>query len=333
MIKNIFKASFLTTLLYSSLYCASDYVPIYNIFKNLTYEDSKNSITAGANTATAKGYAALGSNPAGLSTNYNATVYLKTLVAGDITNSDGVTKDIETGKFALGAIYDSYAVEVAPDNYLLFGAAYGRESIYGLFSIGFSYKSDQTKLGDVDQTQGDNIDKIESATGDYLTYGLMWQKTFLTGEDFYAFYFGYSYKNSGLNTSNKDVNLPYRSASRRNIGLGFETNVYDTTILFTLDFANEFFQTADTQGKKPSASSTAIGVKWMIGHKFAIGLGQNSQTFSDSLITDIQTSGLGIEYGIWDFHIMPSFTNRITNTKDGEYSQENAAHIDLAYTF
>jgi len=330
--KNIFKALILSSLFFNSV-CFSDLVPIKNNYKNLTYEDSKNSIMGGATTATAKGYAALSSNPAGLSSNYNLTVYLKALVFGEIIHSsDNTSDDIEPGNnIALGFLYDSYAIEIAPDNYISFGAAYGYESIYGLFSAGFSYKLDQTQLGNGDESQGDDIDKIASATGDYLTFGLMWQKTFLTGEDFYAFYFGYSYKNSGLNESNSDT-LYYRTASRRKIGLGFETNIFDTSLLFTYDIANDFFQTADTEGKKPSASSAAIGVKWMIGHKFAVGFGQNSQTYTDSQNTEIQTLGLGVEYGIWGVHIMPSFTNTVLSdvTEETEY---NALHLDLAFTF
>lgn len=324
------KTLLLITLLFSSLY--SEPVPIYNIFKNLTYENSKNSILGGATTATAKGYAALSSNPAGLSSNYNFSAYLKTIV-GETIDVDGTvlsefSPDYNSG---IGLVYDSYALEIAPNNYLTLGAAYGHESIYGLFSVGFSYKIDQTTLGNDDTSQGDDINKIYSATGNYITYGLMWQKTFLDEEDFYSFYFGYSYKNSGLNNSN--VNLPYRSASRRNIGIGLETNIYDNSILFTLDFANEFFQTPDSKGNKPSSTTTAIGVKWMISHKFAIGLGQSSQTFSENEIADIETSALGIEWGIWGMHIMPSFTNMIANTEDGPFIEERAMHLDVAFTF
>jgi len=307
-------------------------VPKYNGYENITYNNSKNVILGGATTATAKGYSALSSNPAGLSTNYNATVYLKTIVgsATVIYQNTENKYDIDAGEhIAIGVLYDSFAVEYKNGNYLSAGGAYGYEHQYGLFSIGASYTLDQTDLNGNDIEKGNKIDKIASATGNYLTWGVMWQKTFIDEDDFYAIYVGYSYKNSGRADAIKDSNIVFTSPSKRKMGIGLETNLFDTSVLLTYDIVNEFWQTSKV---REDMSGTAYGVKWMVGHKFSIGTGIYNQTYNNSKLQDSKTTSVGIEWGFLGMHLMPSFTKRVTNYDVGSFEDE-AIHLDLAFTF
>lgn len=331
MIKHTFKILMLFFLAANSVY--GELVPKYNSYTSLTYDSAKNAILGGATTATAKGYAALNSNPAGLSTNYNATLYFKT-VAGTTYGTTDTASDVELASIdpgeqvSAGIMYDSFAVEYKVDNYIAAGGAYGLESVYGLFSLGISYTADQTDFNTIAMEES-TIDKVQAATGDYLSYGFMWQKTFLDEEDFYALYFGYSYKNSGQADSRDGESTIITSPSRRKIGFGLETNMFDTSLLVTMDIINEFWQTASVE---EDMSGIAYGVKWMIGHKFAIGGGLYTQTFSNSRLIDGETIGVGIEWGFLGMHIMPSYTMRTINYDMGSFDDE-AFHLDVALTF
>ena len=199
MIKSSLKTLTLVALVSTAINAADltdEQIALYKGYINSTFDSAKNSIMGGATTATAKGYSAMLSNPAGLSTNYNAAIYAR-IIGGSITDSDDNSlPDIDPGDHAaLGVLYDSFGVEYKVDDHIIGAGAYGYESEYGLFSVGASYLVDQT---DLTKRNDSPVQDDEFATGDYLTYGIMWQKSFIDEEDFYALYFGMSHKNSGL---------------------------------------------------------------------------------------------------------------------------------------
>lgn len=324
MIRTSLKALVITTLISSILYAADDTV-IYKGYLNITYDSSKNSIMAGSTTATAKGYSAMGSNPAGLSTNHNAAIYARAIELEVSDEQDKViTKNSPTP--AIGVLYDSFGVEVKKDNYALGGAAYGYESGYGLFSFGVSYLYDMT---DLTQKSTSVDQKDEFATGNYITYGAMWQKSFIDDEDFYAIYLGYSHKNSSQYSGDNNVEITPISPSRSSFGLGLETNAYDTAVLFTYDYTTEYWQSVSE-----TLSGSAYGLKWMINQKFAVAGGMKNQVFSGSILKDIKTNGAGFEFGFLGLHTVIGVTERIANYQNGEqYLKETAVHIDAALTF
>ncbi|MCW9026121.1 MAG: hypothetical protein OQJ77_02285, partial [Thiovulaceae bacterium] len=116
--------------------------------------------------------------------------------------------------------------------------------------------------------------------------------------------------------------------SRTSYGIGLETNMFNGSILLTYDISEEFWNSSSE-----TLSSTAYGIKWMLGHKFAIGGGINSQTFAGSTLKDIETIGIGIEWGFLGMHLLPSYTQRTVNSSTGVYIDEEALHLDLAFTF
>ncbi len=310
----------------STLLGAADSSILYKGYFNKSYLDAKNSIMAGATTATAKGYSAMQSNPAGLSTNHNIVVYTRA-VAVNTTDSDGtqVGGTDPADHISIGGLYDSFGLEYKVDDYAVGGFAYGYESNYGLFSVGVSYLSDMTNitLKAVQPNQKD-----EFATGDYLSYGLMWQKSFIGLEDYLAVYVGASHKNSGQYTGEMNGLIIPVSASRTNYGLGLETNVFSGSILVTLDMSNEYWQSVDE-----TLSGTSLGFKWLFGDKFGIGAGMSTQTFSGSVFSDIQTIGTGVEFGFLLMHMNLGATHRIVNDTEGLYLQEDAVHLDVAVAF
>ena len=325
MINKIIIILALSIVSFSSLY-AEDSI-LYKGYINLSYDSAKNSILGGSTTATAKGYSSILSNPAGLSTNYNIAVYTKT-VMGSTTDSDNKEVYVANAAdhIAVGALYDSFGVEYKLDDYIVGGGAYGYESKYGLFSIGLSYLVDQTDLSQKDT--GSAVQRDEFATGDYITYGLMWQKSFIDLDDYYSVYVGLSHKNSGKYTGAGNPNIVPVSASKTSYGLGFETNVFTTSVLVTLDMSNEYWQSVGE-----TLSGLSYGVKWMMGDKFALGVGLNSQTFSGAILKDIQTAGVGVEFGFWKIHTLAAFTQRTVNDNNGVYLTQQAAHLDLAFAF
>lgn len=316
----------IAVLLLFSVELFSETSILYKGYFNKSYADAKNSIMAGATTATAKGYSAMLSNPAGLSTNYNIVLYTRT-VAMNSTDSDGVDlpSTNPADHISAGALYDSFGLEYKVDDYFIAAGAYGFESNYGLFSIGVSYLSDQTNITLKADSQNQND---EFATGDYLSYGLMWQKTFVGLDDYYAIYVGLSHKNSGQYTGEINTNIIPVSASRTNYGIGFETNLGSGSILVTLDMSNEYWQSVSE-----TLSGMSYGLKWLIGEKFAIGAGMSNQTFSGSVFSDIQTIGTGVEFGFLGIHTNIGATQRSINDANGVYLEELSAHLDIALAF
>ena len=324
MLKTTLKSLAILLLMNGSLYSGT--IPLYNGYLNMTYMNAKNAMMANATTATTKGYAAMLSNPAGLSTNYNATLYVRS-VTGTVTDSDGTTlPDIKLNdQFSVGLLYDSFGIEAKSDDYLIGGAAYGYETRYGLFSVGLSYLYDSTDL-----TQKDikAVQTEQFATGNYSSYGFMWQKSFIDEEDFYAIYLGYSHKNSGKYTGGSNSTVIPASPSKTSYGIGLETNIFDTTLLVTYDKSTEYWQSIDDE-----LIGTAYGLKWMINQKFAIAGGANIQTFSTSTLKDIQTAGIGIEFGFLGIQTETAFTHRVVNGTQDVYLTEDALHLDVALTF
>ena len=104
--------------------------------------------------------------------------------------------------------------------------------------------------------------------------------------------------------------------------------MFDTSVLFTLDISEEYWQSVSE-----TLSGTSYGAKWMISQKLAIAGGMNNQTFSGSILKDIQTIGLGLEFGFLGFHTNTAFTQREVNDNSGVYLTEQALHLDVAFTF
>ncbi len=324
MLQRTFKNSLLLSLFVTAVNAAP--VAVYDNWLNSSLSASKNSITAGATTATAKGYSAILSNPAGLSTNANITLYTKTIT---YTREDDEGKEIKEfnpeDNIAAGALYSSFGVEYKMDDYVAFGAAYGYETKYGLFSLGISYLMDQT---DLTQRGGTAVATEDYATGDYSTVGVMWQKSFLDEDDFYAIYIGVSSKGYGVYDGDNynDTTTVYTSPKKLSYGIGLETNIFDTSLLFTTDMFEE-------EGQNLKLSGMSHGLKWLIGEKFALGAGISNQSFSEGILTDIETVGAGVEFGFLIMHFNVSATQRTVESASGVYLKEVAGHLDLAFTF
>ncbi len=320
--KNLSKIALLM-LVADSLFATP--VLLYKNYLNQSFDSSKNSIMAGATTATAKGYSAILSNPAGLSSNENITIYLRTTTTN---REDADAKPIvETNlgdQASIGFLYDYFALELKPDDYITGGAAYGYESQYGLFSAGVSYLSDIT-----DRDDSSNLGDDEYATGDYGTVGLMWQKSFIDENNFYAIYFGISKKMSGQHEGSGNERVIPISPEKLSFGLGLETNVFDTSVLFTLDSSEESWKSSPE-----TLSSTAFGIKWLIGEKFAIGGGMNTQTYSGGKLDGIDTFGAGVEFGFSIFHFNIAGLSRTVNDENNDvYLTEESIHLDVAFVF
>lgn len=325
MIKENLKILALLALIATSI--KAEDVIINNHYFNASYDSAKNSILGGATTATAKGYSAMSSNPAGLSTNYNTTVYVRTIIGDTLDEEDiAVTSSEPADHLAIGALYNSFGLEYKTDDHIVAGGGYGYESKYGLFSAGISILIDLTNLAEKENSP---VQRDEFATGDYLTYGLMWQKSFVGLDRYYALYFGLSHKNSGKYAGDTNTaNVFPVSPSRTSYGFGFETNLDTSSILFTLDMSNEYWQSVSE-----SLSGVGYGIKWLIDENLAVGIGVNEKVFSGSILKDIQTNALGVEYGINGVHLNIGYTNRIINDDTGVYLTDNAVHLDIAYTF
>jgi len=316
-----------TALLLSTALYGGESMLVYNNFMNLGLADAKNAIMGGATTATAKGYSAILSNPAGLATNHNITIYTKTVYVDRQSESGGETiKEFKPeNQIAVGGLYDYLAVEYKLDDYVAGGFGYGLESDYGLFSLGISYLSDLTDITKLDET-ADN----EFATGDYMTLGFMWQKTFLSSEDFYTVYFGVSQKASGEYSGSKDVNMALISPEKLSYGLGLETNIFSTSVLVTVDSYSKSFKSTSA-----SADGLAYGVKWMLWEKFAIAGGMCNETYSSAGDLDsVDSFGGGVEFGFWWFHFNASYLNRAVTFKDNAKNlKEDSMHLDISMVF
>jgi len=305
-------------------------------YSTMSYANSKESILAGATTATAKGYNALLTNPAGLSTNECWAIYARTAIVQKKTGeSDRVDEDqiilsenAASEYIAGGVIFDSFAIETRPSDYIAGGYGFGIESQWGLFSFGMSIYQDQTDMV-IDTEIGPTFDQNnEFAMGDHYNFGFMWQKTFLSPDDFYGFYFGVSYKTSGKNETKSEYIIS--SPKEMGIGIGFSTNFIGTTLMVTSDYKKEEWDSINE-----TLTGIAVGIKWMIFEGFAIGTGINKQTFDGSSTFDtIDTMAFGIELNIWKIGTNISVMRKDINALDGStYLEEDSAHVDLYITF
>lgn len=311
-------ARFITILSLSFLSLFGDSALLYKYFINQSFYDAKNAITVGATSATAKGYMALTSNPAGLSSNKNISLYARTTYVDRKVSEN--SKEFKPGnQIAGGLLYDFIGIEYKNSDYATLGAAYGFESKYGLFSLGASYTKDLT-----DVTVKDETGDYTFATGDFYTAGLMWQKTFISADSFYTIYFGVYQKASSNYTGTNDKNIIPLSPKKLSYGIGLETNLYSTSILLTVDKYSESFKSSPD-----TLDGLAYGLKWHIFEKLGIGAGYANET-TNTALGDIKTVGAGIETGFWIFHINVAATNRKIDNMNFE---ENGVHLDIATVF
>ena len=324
--KNLSKI-FLLPLMIDSLY--ADEI-LYNNYLNISQDSSKNAIMVGATTATAKGYSAILSNPAGLSTNANIAIYTKTTQTDkniDKTTTIGSTQF--DNQISTGILYDSFALEYKLEDYVALGGAYGLESRYGLFSVGASYLFDISQRADSENSK-DTLNDDEYMTGDYGTIGLMWQKSFVNEDNFYAIYIGASKKMSGKSSVDRTINISIPiSPEKMSFGLGLETNIYATSVLVTFDIFKESWLSS-TEVR----NGTAYALKWLITEKLAIAGGISNQTNDGNSLGDIQTFGGGIEFGFSIIQLNVSFLRREIADIDGsDYLTEDSTHIDAVIVF
>ncbi|SFV75280.1 hypothetical protein MNB_SM-3-8 [hydrothermal vent metagenome] len=329
MQKSNLKRGFCTLLFgVSSLYATqSEFV--YNNYWSINDNSSKNAIMVGATTATAKGYSAILTNPAGLSSNANIALYSRTSVTTTTAeNNEKLTQTKAQNQLAFGALYRSFGIEYKLDDYVALGMGYGYESKYGLFSIGATYLIDTTKRATENATKETSSD--EYATGNYSIIGMMWQKSFITPKHFYAIYLGISRKSSGKysgNSGNQHI-IPI-SPIKMSYGVGFETNIYKTSILLTMDHFTETWKSHNEE-----RIGNAFGAKWFIFDKFSVGGGMSFQTNKNNPLGDINTLGVGVEYSIFNLHLNGSYTQRKTYRQNGDfYLKDEGAHLDVALTF
>jgi hypothetical protein len=316
----------LLILLFSSIsLSAESKVLLKHKWQNISYENAKDSIMAGATTATAKGYSALLSNPAGLGSNYAVGLYARATIAQrSIDNDTTINDKLGEGEEAIGLFYKHFIVEKATDVHTAMGFGYGYETNYGLFSLGVTRVKDETTGFD---TEGNSL---ERGTGDYDVYGFQWQKSFIGIEDFYAVYFGYAVKGLGLNLSTQR-HVGVVSPLVKKLGVAFETNIYSSSILISYDKADESWQGDDAL--VGTISYVGYGLKWMVWDGFAISLGQNTGTYSGNAgIKDVVTQGAGIEISFWQVNVSIAATVKET-TMDSYIVKDESAHVDISFAF
>ena len=306
------------------------------VYANMSYANSKEAILAGATTATAKGYNALLTNPAGLSSNQCYGIYARNVSVtkktggNSIINDDGkivLSQNDNSDYLAVGLLANSLAIEGRKDDYVALGYGYGFYNRYGLFSIGGSYYADQSDF-EATKDSTNPLDKDEVfGMGNHYVLGLMWQKTFIDIEDFYALYLGLSYKSSGLNKTGKII---IASPKTLNLGLGLETNLFSTTLLATIDYSNETWESINE-----SLKGISFGLKWMLLDGLAVGVGSSKQTFtSNNYLDDITTLSTGVELKIWKIGVGLSGARKSINALDGTtYLTEDSVHTDFYISF
>lgn len=206
-----------------------------------------------------------------------------------------------------------------PDVHNVAGVAYGLETDYGLFSLGVSYLSDATTI--------DNYKTF--GTGDYYTGGFQWQKSFIGLDSFYALYFGASMKGVGV------VEFPGEQISRvspkvQRVGFGVETNLGETTLLVEYDNVTQSWNSID-----PELTTQALGMKWMMGSGFALGLGYSQSIYTSDLnLKDKTTMSLGLEIALWNVNIaIAALQKDVHNNSDEIYMQDTSLHADISFAF
>lgn len=323
--KLLSKSLVLSSLLITSLYSE---VLLKDSWNNIGYSNAKNVMLSGATTATGKGHSALFSNPAGLSTNRTYGIYTTAGVvqhknatgSNSSENSLATTKEIAfADNMAVGLFYNSIVLEMKPNIHNAIGLAYGLETDYGLFSVGANYVMDKTIV--------DNY--LDFGTGDYYTAGFQWQKSFIGVDDFYGLYFGISQKGQGVNIIAGEQ-LGRISPLIQKIGFGAETDLGSSTILVSYDMSTQSWHhisdTVDTQ---------ALGIKWMIGDGFSIGLGTSQSVYSTEVDFDTaSTVSAGIEFSMWSVHVaIAALQKEVLNTEGDVYMQDTNAHVDISFAF
>ena len=316
MIKKLF------FLLICSWYVFGEGVLIRHNWVDLSFVSSKEGLMAGATTATAKGYSALFVNPAGIGSNYAAGIYYKTVTLETKNENKEVIREIEQKDTAIyGAYYKYFVVEHNSKLYSAAGLGYGYESRFGLFSAGVSYSKDNTASSEEEKRQ-------IFAKGDFYTFGVQWQKSFVQAEDFYALYIGASIKGKGINMpSDKKVGVASPKITR--FGLGFETNIYATSLLLSIDINKQ--EWSDISEK---LSITAYGAKWMIFDNFAISYGISEGTYSSDKFDKTKTVGGGVELGFALYTFSAAALKKEVTDKDGNvFLEENSVHLDASLSF
>lgn len=339
-IKTSFKYLLSTSLLITSLNAAStdtqeDILLKYG-WMNLSNSSAKDVMMSGATTATAKGYSALFANPAGLSTNYAAGLYLRSSQmehkndsgSSDEENSLVMTQEVEVGDApAVGIFYKSLIVEMKPDVHTAIGLAYGLETRYGLFSLGINYVIDDS----TPSADSEELDMYKTfATGDYYTAGIQWQKSFVGIDDFYAIYLGYSKKGQGANIQEDEQIGAIVSPVTTKMGIGLETNMFTTTVLLTADLSTQEWLDIDA-----TKDTTAFGLKWMLFDGFSIAGGTSTTTYTTGVdLNEASTVSAGIEFSAWSMNVaIAALQQEVLNNADDVYIEETSAHVDVSFAF
>ena len=324
LFKNILAIGVLTT----SLYSADKQILLENAWVNIGYSNAKDTMMSGATTATGKGYSALFTNPAGMSTNYALGLYVHDTQLehkNDTGSSDESNSLAKTGETKLGdnttfgLFYKYLIVEKKQNVHTALGLAYGYETNYGLFSLGVNMvKDDTTKENYKD-----------FGTGDYKTVGFQWQKSFIGIDDFYAFYFGFSKKGQGVKQFD-DVLIYIVSPIVQRIGVGFETNVFNGTVLISLDTISQSWTHLSD-----SLDTTALGLKWMPFGGFSVALGHSESTYNTAVdLKSNTTNSVGLEFAAWSTNIAIAVLQKEVLDGAGDvYIQENSVHTDISFAF
>jgi hypothetical protein len=84
----------------------------------------------------------------------------------------------------------------------------------------------------------------------------------------------------------------------------------------------------------------AYGLKWMVSEKFAIGGGMANETYKGNIadvLDNIENYSIGLEFGLWMFHLNTTYLYRSLNYKDttlnDDATVEDSIHIDLSMVF
>ena len=323
--RKILLACFLATTLYGA---DSEEIFLENSWINIGYSNAKDVMLSGATTATAKGYSALFTNPAGLSTNYAVGLYVSTSQVEHKNSTGSANEDNELATTSeilfgdntvIGLFYKSLVLESKSNIHSALGFAYGLETNYGLFSLGLNYVKDQTTK--------DNY--LDFGTGDYYTLGFQWQKSYIGIDDFYAFYVGASQKGQGVNQVSGE-RIARVSPLVQRFGVGFETNVFTSSVLISYDVATQSWS-----HMSDSLTTQALGLKFMAWSGFSVGLGASSSTYTTDLnLKDNKTISLGLEFALWNMNVaLAVLRKEVTNTSGDVYVQENSAHADISFAF
>ena len=324
VLKSLLSISILTT----SLYAQDDQKLLENAWINIGYSNAKDTMLSGATTATGKGYSTLFTNPAGLATNYAVGLYYSDVQLEHKNDTGSTNENTSLAKTSevnigdnptFGLFYKYLVLESKAKVHNALGLAYGLETDYGLFSLGVNVVKDAT-------TEENYKDY---GTGDYNTVGFQWQKSFVDIDNFYAFYFGFSKKGQGVQKL-EDVQIYRVSPIVQRIGFGFETNLFTTTILVSLDQTTQTWKHLDD-----SLSTKAIGIKWVPFSGFSIGLGHSSSDYTTDVIFDsATTNSIGLEFGLWQANIAIAVLQKEVLDKAGNvYIQENSMHADISFAF